>query len=640
MIDALQNFFSKDYPGSRQKILGIPVPGSGTGFSGFSGPYSIFRVPSNYYLEIRKGSQVLTVISFPYDPDEIQYSRANPISVTHTLTGVHREASSIKAHQIVLGGRSGLAERVGYNRDGEIVSQDGETIFKEFDEFLKKYIEMCNKDFGAESKLSINYFDWLDGTNSGSINLTSKGLPKNISMILRCIKEDIHLYVEPIGFQFQRTASNSRLDYEYSLNLRAYDYAYTTAPTNPILSAFQTWDSITGAVGGAIGLAENAVNNISNDYILGVRGAIADTAAVFNRVQSTLATVGGAWENAVGVYSDVCNLGDTIGNTCDAFPNLYQQYQSNASARITEQDETNGVEGRPNLEEADGVATVEVQFALRVHSEGAANQSDDESAQNSRVTAAVSTLLNNLQIARGNIPRELFQNVRTDTAGSPRTLGEFLSSEENLGLLDDRFYGAAPKDLLDKRKAVTYVLNQDEDLMQVAQKTAGDVEVWNALMIYNNWRDARRNQNGDLAKAGDVIFIPQTLLGGLNNFTDPQDLYGTDISMPYDDIEISVFNQDFKTVTQIENLEQAIKNRLLTFTGELPGFTDYGLPQLSAVNDVGYTSAQVRNSLTADNRVIDVPQIEVQFTTDTLFVQSEVLPIVGEKIDLKVPVYR
>lgn len=640
MKNLIDNYMQAGYPGSRQKILGIPVPGSGTGFSGFSGPYSLFRVPANYYLEMRKENKVITVISFPYDPSEIQYQRTNPIKITHTLGGVHREASSIKAHDIIFTGRSGVAERVGYNRDGEIVSQDGETIFKEFDEFLKQYIELCNKDFGAESKLSLNYFDWLDGTSEGTLNITSKGLPRNISLILRCIKEDLHFYVEPQAFSFQRSAFSSKLDYEYSLRLRAYEYAYKTAPTNPILGAFQAWDSITGAVGGAIGLVENAVTNVSNDYILGIRGAIADTAAVFNRIQSTVATVGGAWENTVGIYADFCSLCDTVGNTIDAFPELYNQYQANASASIAARDDSNGIQNRDNETEAQQAALNEVQYALQIHSEAPANASDSESAAQSRITSQVASLLQQSQIARGNIPRDLFQNIRRETSGVPIGNGSFLDHEENLGLLDDGFDEPKVKKKLDKRKAIPYVLNQDEDLVQIAQKITGKASNADAIMLYNNWRDHRRNSNGDLSKAGDVVLLPQNLLGGLNNFTSPDDLYGTDISMPIDDILIDVYKQDFKEVSSLENLRQGIKNRLLTFTEELPGFEDYGLPQLSAVNDVGYTAAQVRNSLTADVRIAEVPQIDVEFNKDTLYVQSQIIPIVGEKISLKIPVYR
>ena len=59
------------------------------------------------------------------------------------LINVHniREFNTIRSHSIQMSGRSGIAHRIGYNRRGQIIYTPGQTIFNEFDEFLKRYQE-------------------------------------------------------------------------------------------------------------------------------------------------------------------------------------------------------------------------------------------------------------------------------------------------------------------------------------------------------------------------------------------------------------------------------------------------------------------------------------------------------------------
>ena len=104
-------------PGARELYPGFPVAYGNGPAAGFIS--SIQKVPAKYYLEIRKGTKIDAVVSFPYDPQSLSYSRPEPVSITHTIGGTIRETNTIRTQGITASGRSGIAHRLGHNRRGQ-----------------------------------------------------------------------------------------------------------------------------------------------------------------------------------------------------------------------------------------------------------------------------------------------------------------------------------------------------------------------------------------------------------------------------------------------------------------------------------------------------------------------------------------
>ncbi len=110
-------------------------------------------IPAKYFLEVRKSDEVLAVMKFPYDPQAVSYSRPQPTKISYTLGGVVREANAIRRHNISMSGRSGLAYRMAYSRNGKLLYIEGEKVFQEFDECFKRYQEICSSEFGMTQNL-------------------------------------------------------------------------------------------------------------------------------------------------------------------------------------------------------------------------------------------------------------------------------------------------------------------------------------------------------------------------------------------------------------------------------------------------------------------------------------------------------
>jgi hypothetical protein len=70
----------------------------------------------------------------------------------------------------------------------------------------------------------------------------------------------------------------------------------------------------------------------------------------------------------------------------------------------------------------------------------------------------------------------------------------------------------------------------------------------------------------------------------------------------------------------VGNLEQALRLRMLTLSGESPILRDYGLPlligQRTGSEMLGYISAHIRAQIEADERIEELTSIELTDTGD------------------------
>lgn len=595
----------KTLPGARKETPGFNRFGADP--NSFWG--QLQRIPAKYYLEIRKGGTVDSVISFPYDPSSMQYSRVNPHNITYTLGGVIRESNTIRSHEMTFIGRSGIAQRISYTRDGGISNLLGLDAFKEFDEFLKRYTELSNLDYGVKNKLITSpdeYIKKVQQTGQGS---------NSIQLVVRCIEEDLHLFVEPMTFTYGRAASSNKQDIAYQLQLKAYDYAYSTAYSNKILNGLDTVDGYINATGGALGTVSNVIDNVSNDYISALRTPLRSASAAINQINRIPDSLGSLTSNTAGVVSDFCQIMKDVmalGGDSSEFNNIIDNFSDNIKLAANKHEIRNTSLGMLN-------------------DPGPLN---DEilDARNSVFIAQMSILLNESEILRGFVPREYFNRRHRD---SDYRLGEWLSNEGNLSTLNNN--GPVSSGVLDRREAFPYEISRYDDLIQIATKFTGQSSNARIIQEYNGWRDFRRNSDGDYPQPGDIVYIPNALFIQDNPFLEEGDLIGYDVLVPYNDAVLNDLQNDIVLVEGPENIKQYVKHALLTVAGELPSFETFGLRNISKINDTAYLATLIRDLLISDNRIVDVNNIQIEIEKDKVNVSMDIKTVLNNILTFRAP---
>lgn len=592
-------------PGARKEVPGFNRFGADP--NSFWG--QLQRIPAKYYLEIRKGGQVDSVISFPYDPSAMSYDRKNPHSITFTLGGTIRETNTIRSHKIIFQGRSGIAQRISYTRDGGISNLTGLDAFKEFDEFLKRYTELSNLDYGIRNKLITSPDEYIQ-----KVTQTGQG-SESIQMVLRCIDEDLHLFVEPMNFQYSRNSTQNKHDIMYNLGLSAYDYAYSTAYSNKFLNALDIADGYINAVGGSFGVITNVIDNVSNDYVSAIRKPLRSAASAINKLTDIPGSVGSLSTNTAGIVSDFVKIIEEVTGLLPESEQISQYFD--------------------NL--GDDIVTAATKKSLRSTAQGMLNTpgllgDDILDSRNSLFVANLSALQNDAQILRGLVPRDYYDQRHR---GSEYRLGEWLSNEENLSLLNQN--PSIQTGQIDRRKAFPYEITRYDDLIQVATKLTGKASNARFLQDYNGWRDFRRNQDGDYPQPGDIIFIPNSLLIESNPFLAQGDLIGFDIRVPYDDAVLNDLTNEIELVGGLENVKQTVKHALLTVAGEVPGFETFGLRNLSRINDTAYLATLIRDLLVSDPRIVDINNIIIEIDKDTVNTSLNIKTVLNETLTFRAP---
>lgn len=613
------------YNGKRQSRDGFAsgMLGGLTTQNNFIG--QLVKVPAKYYLEMRNGEEIISVMSFPYDPDGVSYQRPQPTNITYTLGGVIRETNTVRRHNITLSGQSGRAFRTAYTRSGSLFYAEGEDVFQEFDEFLKQYTEICASEFGLPMNMLSS--DMVPD----DINLRqSMGGSESIHLVLRCIDEDIHLKVEPSDFRWEKTSGNNRFDYRWICSFVGYDYA--TKYTNKFFRSLDFVDRQVSSAGGVIGLANNTLSNISNDYVGRVRKSIQKVGGTFNVLGDTIEASSGLLSNVVGVGSDFVSLSDDLSYAVEDFSDLKNVFApaTNAVQNAAENllpDNTVIGQSASALKASKLSANVSSEPILRI-----SDVSDDEYAA---IQNRLTTIRNIMENFRGQIPRNFYNNRHVNVYEDNKLEigGTFLGNESNYGLLSKGIPESSFIDEIGTNNYFVHYLQKNEDLISLSQKYLGDPNLWTTIMSVNKWSDARRDSSGNFAEIGSKVLIPVSTLDNSNPFGEKNDFVGVDIKMDFNDISFE--DNDLSLVKDDDNMRQIIKNTLLTKSGELIGFNTFGLPELPQVSDLAYGAVIVRESLLKDPRIIDVTDVELTFEEDTLIIECNVLTKNSTKINIK-----
>lgn len=624
-----KNFSAPGARPSRDDLLGLTTLTGGLG--SFIGTDGLGRIPAKYYLEFRNGEEIVSTMVFPYDPSNIIYNRPNPIRVNYTLGGVVREVNTIRRHDITLVGRSGLAQRSGYTRNGGIIYAEGEALFQEMDEFFKRYIEISTQEYGISQNLVPISPVEGQAAQRLAVGGNHNKVPK---MILRCLDEDLHLVVEPVSFQWQKDTNSNRHDYIWSCQFQGYDYI--EVKRGPFDTFIDATNNQINAIGGAVSVAGNVVNNISNDFVSPVRGAIRNIGSIFNSVSDVLNSVGSLTQNVYGIGSDLAQVTRDFSIIGDSWDNMFDAIGDTSTLEEFYPFQLLGAIGGNITGQIDSKAKLDASIsALRIASEPAVGESDKRDSEIGKIIT-IQNRINSLgENLRGSIPKEIYDNRITnpDTLTSGVIRGEFLLNEENLGLIASNFPHRALNDRGRRQNVLVHTIAKDEDLVSLAIKYFGDAERWVEIQRENDTRDHRRNSDGNYFEIGEKIYIPNSFLPNANPYGEEDDPIGVDLLTQLGDI---IFDGgDIRTVGGSENIRQAITTALLTRIGEVPGFEFFGLAQNQAVGNVTYGAAVLRNMLIGDPRIVDVTDIVIEIEDDTLIISCNVKTIEGETIPIR-----
>lgn len=126
------------------------------------------------------------------------------------------------------------------------------------------------------------------------------------------------------------------------------------------------------------------------------------------------------------------------------------------------------------------------------------------------------------------------------------------------------------------------------------------------------------------------------------------ELYGTDLSFPYEVASSDIHSDasDIATISGMENLYQAIQDRLLTPMGSLPLHPTYGSRLHTLIGKGSNTIVKmlvkmmVVESLQYEQRIALIQNIDVSFsrTSQTMYISVEIISVYSTQIDIQLQV--
>jgi phage baseplate assembly protein W len=126
------------------------------------------------------------------------------------------------------------------------------------------------------------------------------------------------------------------------------------------------------------------------------------------------------------------------------------------------------------------------------------------------------------------------------------------------------------------------------------------------------------------------------------------ELYGTDLSFTYDGATSDIYSDtsDIATINGMENLYQAIQNRLLTEMGSLRLHPTYGSRLKTLIGKGSNTITQmlvkmmVTESLQYEQRIALIQNIDVSFnrTSQIMYISVEIISVYSTQINVQLSV--
>ena len=183
-----------------------------------------------------------------------------------------------------------------------------------------------------------------------------------------------------------------------------------------------------------------------------------------------------------------------------------------------------------------------------------------------------------------------------------------------------------------------------DTLQVIAYRELGDATQWPLLIAYNKLvypfiTDDPTQVAPGVLLTGSQILVPAPV-PVIQATTDPTKVFQIDAALDSNGLLQADANGDLAVVSGVDNLAQALENRIETDNGELifhPEYGDLVRQLLGAMNgpNAGLLAAQyVKAAVLLDPRVLEVDQSVVNINGDDIDVQMEVIPVVGRSVPI------
>lgn len=564
-----------------------------------------FYIPVSVYLKDPKGKLFL----MPNEPEGISYSYNTPHSVTYNIDGkpvIRRAVNPIT--RLTIQGRTGSSPRLHYGNDASSDIMSPKETINEFLNSLKSFVD-------------------------SSANQTTSLLPEGSGMqLIDLINGYTFSGVQLESIDVNQDVGSTRKGFIWAANFIAYSYQPITEKS--------VWASILDFISGGIDKI-SVFSAVLDGYIQGtisyaispIRNALLATRRAIdnfdNLVNNTVYGTRDALESIRSAAADIAlstlNAVDTIRTAWEAKGDLYG-YKS-LKDMWTEWNDLKELEPPSDL-------------SARYNEDG----TDKEYYPSvTEVTNAVEDLIKEMEVLAGYMGYHSSQ-----LANNPVAVGGSFLDKQDAHALMAQASGAAAAAALNDRLEGNYAsvrLRSGETLVEAAQRYLGDATEWATLARINEWLDAHTDGEGNPARAGMSILIPEPLGQPIqfnNNLHDLSGLLLSDIGLTDDgDLDLERDNNDVGLVHGEDNLAQAIVNRLRTSLGELPYQPEYGLgspigqPVSEKMRD--YVTLTIIEQLGQDERIARVKDVVIQAEGDTFFVDLSVVPITGESVNITLP---
>jgi phage baseplate assembly protein W len=180
-----------------------------------------------------------------------------------------------------------------------------------------------------------------------------------------------------------------------------------------------------------------------------------------------------------------------------------------------------------------------------------------------------------------------------------------------------------------------------DSLQRIAQRALGDATQWPLLIAYNNLippyiTDDPAQAGPQVIQTGEQILVPASA-PVVESAVDPDQVFLIDIALT-NGLITSGANADLALVAGLDNLQQALANRVISTSGILLFHSEYGSfikRLLGTANGptVELLAAQyAAAAIIADDRVSEIIQATASITGVEVDVSVDVQPVVGQPL--------
>lgn len=590
-----------------------------------------------YTLTRFHGSEPMEAVALPNNPSEMTWEEDFPTNIEYTFGTIpKREHNAPKRWRVSFSGRTGVDSRKTHEDSPSTLTPL--QILDKFGQFLDRYQSKAAK--AGATQLS---------RTTGVIELAAR-----VKLVLSCSKENVHLFVEPGTFSFNRTAANARQSAVWSINFVAWG------------KASELWPARRGYEGPPYTDMSRQSLDVSRDWALANPNRAEELSAFVsaedwkNTNDTILAQQKRSAESRLAEYQQLsAKLPPGTGGPCGILDRALADYFPPATKYVLEQ-------GGAALDFTKEVYLASLQFRRAVQDFRTQLKSGIEMLRMPQRTlqnmaAGAANMRETLQdiydagqfvVTGAGIPSVLSMLYLTDNACSDADALVGGAGGKFKGLPTSEGYAASAGALSsqDMGFGAPFVLPAAmHSWMDVALAVYGDDSYWLPLAKLNSAKDAYSDAQGKPLQPGDTVFLPAeggalisggqpnkdsfyltdlliTPRGGLSS-TGGAYLQGTGNTL----VAADGAGGDLLTVTGYANLVQAISTRSQTPQGALSDAPDYGLLRLSPGDELNPHAAATamafaRAQLLSDHRIADVTNPSVEDLVDGIALRFTIVP--------------